>query len=153
MVGEELSLGNTVGGVGRPCILLGEVDQGLESIEVSGDQSDIIGGADGGDVDAAKKDTEVGCLSMIERRIAHKLVGLATVNAALFHATEVIDGTHQLLVILNDCLPGSEPGSEVGEGTASGACLEGSRNDVFGEDSIKGGLGVKEQYIDMNNKG
>ena len=52
-----------------------------------------------------------------------------------------------LLVILYDSLRGLNPIGNVGEGAAICASEVGSRDDVLGEDDIKGGLGIKEQDI------
>ena len=63
---KQLGLGGHMGGVGLPSRGLGEPDQGLELVDVGGDQSYIVCSTNGGHMDPIEGDAEARGLGQLD---------------------------------------------------------------------------------------
>ncbi len=142
---EELCLGGDMGCVGELGGDLGQVHQGLEGIQVGGDQGYVISSTNAGNVDAIKGDTEAGRLGGVDGKVVGELVVIAGADPTLLDSAPVGDGTEEDFVVFYDSCPVAEPGGDVGEEVTRGAGMEGSIDDMFFQDHIEGRFGIQEK--------
>ena len=118
-------------------IFHGKVEEALQFILAVGNQGDVIGLTDAGDVSGTKVDSQLGELGHLKLGVVGQFIETVTQNSTLLDTEKIVDGPHEASFPLDKSLAIGEPVVEEDQPLAPGSCEEGGPNADLGQDLVK----------------